>query len=137
MTAGDAYGKPTTGSTTVGVCLYDSSGRVEPLIALAIPGGETCGTKPCWKAGSSGYRYRNEAAIPGGVVSLKLRVTSRGEAKIAVKGKGANLPMPALGLIPPVTAQLVVDTGTTTECWQAVFDAALANDPTRFQAHSP
>jgi hypothetical protein len=45
--------------------------------------------------------------------------------------------MPALPLTTPATAQLLIDDGITTECWQTTFSTALKNDPTQFKAKGP
>ena len=51
-----------------------------------------------------------------------------------MKGKGAALGMPALGLATPVTARLV-RVGTPL-CWDATFSAPSRNDAALFKSKS-
>ena len=106
------------------------------LLGALFPGG-TCAGKPCWKplGGSGGYRYRNRAGTPDGVTSMKLRVTQAGELQLVVKGKGVHLPMPSLGLVTPVRAQLLVGDDAATTCWESSFDSAVKNDAIVFKAN--
>ena len=53
------------------------------------------------------------------------------------KGKGANLPMPTLGLGLPVTVQLLIKDVSSTECWQTTFTVQKKNDPAQFSAKGP
>jgi hypothetical protein len=102
-----------------------------------VPPGGTCAGKPCWKAlGGNGYRYRDKAGTPDGLTDVKLRLSTVGKTQVLVKGKGARLPMPAMGLSLPVTAQLLVGDATTSSCWDARFESALKNDGTQFRATS-
>src|SRR5262249_55572845 len=43
------FGTPLT-STKYTLCIYDQSASPQPLLFAQVPGGGTCGTKPCWKA---------------------------------------------------------------------------------------
>ena len=54
-------------------------------------------------------------------------------AKVAVKGKGANLGLPgALGVVAPITAQLAnLDDGA---CWESVFTTTKKNGATKVVA---
>ncbi|TMA94172.1 MAG: hypothetical protein E6J77_04145 [Deltaproteobacteria bacterium] len=72
--------------------------------------------------------------MPDGITAATLRSGVTGRASVSVKGKGANLPTPALGLTLPVTVQLVISDGVTTDCWQTTYATAIANDATRFNA---
>lgn len=130
---------PASGAPALRVCLYDGSSATQPRLASTIPAGGTCGTKACWKAlgGAGGYRYRNRAATPEGVTALKLKIAGQGELQLLVKGKGADLPMPALGLVTPVTVQLAISEGGQTDCWEATFASALHDDASIFRAKSP
>jgi hypothetical protein len=83
---------------------------------------------------AGGYRYKDKAAGADGVTDLKLRLTAAGELQILVKGKGAALPLPSLGLTTPVHVALVIGDGTSRSCWQSTFPGALANDATVFRA---
>ena len=105
---------------------------------MNVPPGGVCGSRPCWKAsGSTGFSYKNKAATPNGLTSLKLKAGVSGKASVQAKGKGTNLPTPVLGLTLPVTAQLLITSGSTTECWQTTYTAATTNDAARFKAKGP
>jgi hypothetical protein len=46
--------------------------------------------------------------------------------------------MPTLGLTMPVTVQLLIDDGMTTECWQTTFSIPpQVNTPLQFKAKGP
>jgi hypothetical protein len=126
---------PVTGDAVLAVCVYDASGAAQPLLAGTVPPGGTCGTKPCWRSVAAGYRYKNRAATGDGVTDLRLRVGHNGEVQLVVKGKGAMLPMPTLGLVPPVRVQLVVGDPSGTTCWQSTFPSAVKNDGATFKAN--
>jgi hypothetical protein len=55
-----------------------------------------------------------------------------GGARITVKGKGADLALPALGLTTPVRVQVL--RRFTSTCWEATFSAASQNDTEVFKA---
>ena len=60
-----------------------------------------------------------------------------GKARIKLKGKGANLRMPALPLTTPVRLQLLRHTFNITQsCWDASFSTSARNDGERFSARS-
>jgi hypothetical protein len=129
---------PVNGSASYRVCLYDSSGSSQPLMETTILPEGTCGTRPCWRAsGTGGFSYKNRDGTPDGVTRMKLRAGVTGAASVSVKGKGVNLPLPPLGLTLPVTVQLVIGDGVTTDCWQTTYTAATANDVTRLKATGP
>jgi hypothetical protein len=128
---------PVGGNPSLAVCLYDASAAAQPLLASGLLPGGTCGAKPCWKrlAGDGGYRYRSQAATPDGISLLKLRLSRGGELQLLVKGKGGNLPLPPLGLRPPVRVQLLIEDLGATTCWDSSFTSAIRNDPTIFRAN--
>ena len=113
-----AFGDPSAGDGFV-LCIYDGGG----LRARAtIPGGGLCGTKPCWKASASGFKYASKTLTPDGIKSVGLKQgLIAGKASIKVGGKGAFLDMPALDqLVSPVTVQLTAANGN---CWEATYSA--------------
>lgn len=131
------FGDPAA-TTDYALCIYDRSGGVAELVqTAAVPGGGTCGSAPCWKPLSSGYRYRNRAASDGGVQKVLLKAGFVDKAKLQVKGKGLKLEMPPaigsqyLAQDPAVTVQLVNSVGF---CWQATYSApAQRNQPGMFE----
>jgi hypothetical protein len=109
---------------------------------MDVPPGGTCGNAPCWRAnGVKGFTYRNKAGTPNGLSDLKLKTGAAGKASFQVKGRGVNLPTPplgpTLGLMLPVTAQLQIQNGPTTECWQTTYTQATLNSQERFRAKGP
>jgi hypothetical protein len=130
---------PATADPTILLCLYDASGFPQPLLEGTILAGGSCGGRPCWKTlgGAGGYRYKNPSATPDGLTDLKLKIAGQGELQLVLKGKGADLSLPALGFTTPVTLALVLDDAVGTSCWQATFTTALRNDAALFKATTP
>jgi hypothetical protein len=119
-------------------CLYDASGGAQPLIAPRVVPGGRCGRHACWKPlGKNGYAYRNKRATPDGFVAVRLKATAGGQGRITLRGKGVNLPVSPLPLVPPVTVDLFVGDGIDNACWQATFTAAKRSDVGFFKAKAP
>jgi cysteine-rich repeat protein len=128
------FGDPLTAASYL-LCLYDSSGGTQPLRAFAAPAGGSCLGRPCWAVtGTSGFKYLDKQRTPDGLLKTQLKAGIAGKAKANVKGKGALLALPALPLVPPVTAQLVND--DTGVCWSATFSTPLSNTADQFKAKS-
>lgn len=119
------------GTTTYRLCVYDGGGLQLDAIA---PAGGTCGRKACWKESAHGYRYRDKARSPDGILRLVLHDGREGEAKLSVAAKGAALEPPPPPLALPVRLQLVRDDGGG--CWEATFVTARKNVAGRFKARS-
>ena len=106
------------------LCVFDAAGF---LLRMTAPAGGTCGTKPCWKQlGSAvtpkGYKYKDADGLPHDLDGMTLKAGADGKAKMSLKGKGANLPMPVLGDFSlPLTTQLQRENG---QCWEATFSRA-------------
>jgi hypothetical protein len=129
---------PIGGSASYLLCVYDASANPQPRSQMNVPPGGSCNSAPCWKAsGSTGFSYKDRAATPDGITNLKLKAGVSGKASVQAKGKGVPLPTPALVLALPVTAQLVITNGSTTECWQTIYTTATVNDTARFKAKGP
>jgi hypothetical protein len=135
-TSSSDYGDPTT-TTDYTLCVYDSSATGASLATeVAIPAGGTCGRQPCWRATRSGFKYGNKAGTPAGVLSATLKVgAAPGVASIKLKGRGPNLPLPALPLQkdPKVVVALRNSAGA---CWEADYSTAQRSDVTQFRAKS-
>lgn len=125
------FGQPTS-TARYALCVYDGTDHLLKLSARIPAGGVCARGKPCWKAGATGFTYKNAALTPDGVLRLVLRAGDGGKAKVLVKGKGEPLLMPApAALAAPVTVQLVH--GGQGPCWQAVYSAPfLKQDATQF-----
>jgi DNA-binding beta-propeller fold protein YncE len=127
-------GDPVQGTVDYSLCMYSGPGAnlvmdVGPIVQAA------CGDGPCWKATGSGYRYKDSAAQNDGIHLMSLKAGATGSAKMIVKGRGGNLPLPNLtpnGLPLPVQVVLQNDEG---ECWATTFTTATKNDSTIFKAN--
>jgi hypothetical protein len=130
-TLGD-FGDPVAGDA-YDLCVYDGDSSL--LLHASIPGGGTCGGKPCWKAaGRTGFAYTANDASPEGITSVRLKAGGAGQASVVVKGKGPNLRTPALlGMALPLRVQLQRSDGT---CWGADFSTAQVGNATRFAARA-
>ena len=129
------FGDPVS-TTGYEVCIWDENAGVPRLTAsMRIPAGGTCGAakpKPCWKANSKGYQYKDRDRQQDGIGTLRLKAGPAGKASVLVKGKAAALPVPtAVGTQllfaqdSRVTAQLVSTTGS---CWEAEFIAPASKN---------
>ncbi len=126
------FGTPTT-STGYQLCIYDGGANL--VSSSAIPAAGVCAGKACWTGNVSGFKYADKEGTPDGVTKLVLKQgLAPGKAKIMLKGRGANLNLPALPLAEPVTVQLRNGDGV---CWEAVYSAPPnKNDPTQFKDKS-
>ncbi len=113
------YGDPTIATgTSYALCLYDGG---PSLVAEAhIPAAGLCGTgaKPCWRATSKGWVYKDSFAATDGMKTITLKGGAAGSASIIVKGFGTALDVPPLPAAPPLTMQLVNSAGL---CWDASY----------------
>jgi len=128
------FGDPTT-TTDYNVCVYDNrTGTPGIILGARVLSGRTCGTKPCWKATKTGFKYTDSKSTVDGVNGLVLTEGAAGKAKITLKAKGASVFMPTLPLTTAVTVQLVNSEGT---CWEATYSANVTkNDAGQFKAKS-
>ena len=111
-------------STTTAACSRRSS---PPRAAL-------CANKPCWADKTKGFQYKDKDGSPNGITQLQLTAGFGGKAKIQVKGKGMNLPMPALGsLASPVTVQIKRSGGGFCFGASYTFPPAVKNDAVYFK----
>ncbi len=124
------FGDPLA-TTDYTFCVYDSSVRPQPILFAQAPAGGTCGTKPCWKAIKGGFKYNDKLFTPDGLQQVLLKSGVATKAKVLVKGKGVNLPMPTLPLTLPVRVQVKSESGV---CWEANYGTAIKNLPEQFRA---
>lgn len=124
------FGAPTT--TPYVACLYDGTGVRR--LALQVPAGGVCGSRPCWKAkAGKGFTYTDKARTADGVTKLVLLAGVAGKAKLKLSAKGDRIPMPALGdLVLPLRMQLQGN-GV---CWEAGYGAPAEHSPRRFKARA-
>jgi hypothetical protein len=130
-TLGD-FGNPLT-TTGYNLCIYDGTGTLRS--SASAPAGDTCNadnTRPCWRAKSTGFLYRDKNLTPNGLQKVVLKAGPAGTAKILVKGKGALLDLPPLPITSlPIIVQLNNSDGV---CWQATYSTTLQNQADRLKA---
>jgi hypothetical protein len=86
-----------------------------------------------WSASGSGFKYTDPTGAAGGATKIKLKAGA-GNAKIQVKGAGANLDDP-LPLTQPVLVQVQNSGG---QCWEHGFTAPeIENTPAAFKDKEP
>jgi len=120
-------------TTDYTLCIFDQNGLA---VRATAPAGDDCGAKPCWKAlGLIGFKYSDKDRTPEGVLKLLLKSGDSGRAKARIKAKGSNIPIMALPLAPPVTAQLQA---AGNACLESTHSASsiLRNEDTVFKAKS-
>ncbi len=126
-----ALGTPAT-TTDLTLCVFDQTGKA---VAATAPAGGQCAGKPCWRTSATTVKYSDKALTPDGLQKLQGKSGAAGRGKLEVKGKGASLRMPSLGLTTPVTARLLRGDGPG--CWEATFASHVQkNLPTEFRAKS-
>lgn len=121
-----ALGDPRV-STRWALCAYDASADPQPRLRAAVGPGSR------WRAAGAGFRYRDPAALSAGIRAARLVPGPAGAARMIVRGRGAALPLPPLGLTPPVVVQLRTDAG---ECWGASYADPARNDAGGFTARN-
>jgi cysteine-rich repeat protein len=124
------FGTPAS-STDMRLCLFDQSGL---RWSGEAPAGGLCRGRACWKATKS-IVYRDPDLTPDGIAQLALTPGSGGRARIATRGKSANLGLPALDLSLPATFRLKRADGSPI-CWDARYRSATRRTPDLFQART-
>lgn len=132
------FGDPVNGTPSYHWCVYDDEDLV---LGAEIPGGGTCDGKPCWKAvGSTKFQYKSKNGDADGVAQMKLTAGVDGKASIGIKAKSKLGNFVAPHLMPldvPVTAQLIVEDGVDSLCFETVFTNAGKNEEKQFSAKGP
>lgn len=127
------YGAPED-DTGYSICLYDDRGL---LVRYEIGAGGPCLRRRCWRNLSGAnppIQYARRWGNDDGIERMRLKPGEEGQALFFVRGKGENLEIPSLPLVPPVTAQLQGGHG---QCWTAAFgDFIRTNASDKFIAVS-
>ncbi len=127
---GDAFDIPNLGNpfetnrTDYAVCVVDHGGpggALRLVLEADVPGGETCGRRPCWAARNLDITYADRSLSADGIRSIRFHSGIAGKASVRVTAKGPTLPFVTA---PPFAPGVVVelrrqDSGV---CWQATFD---------------
>jgi len=125
-------------TTTYTLCVSDSTGGVDRLVAQAViaPGSAWTDKDP------KGWSYVDKTGASSGVTRATIGAGDAGKAKAQVAAKGAALQMPAAFSAAEmfdqdtrVTVQLFTSAGPT--CWTSEFTTTKKNTTAAFQAKLP
>ncbi len=130
-------GSPDT-TTTYSLCVYDSTGATDTLVAsLSVAPGALWTEKA-----PKGFFYKDSAKSSDGALKVKLQTGAIAKSKAIVIAKGANIPMPVpvgagefFDQDPRVTVQLVND--ATPTCFSSEFTLSQKNEGLIFKAKLP
>lgn len=129
------FGNPFT-TTSQSVCIWggDAEATMEKLYEAAIPPGGQCAGKPCWKSMNAGYRFKDKDTSNRGIRNLAIKGGAEGEARLVAAGKGSDLDLPAMPLVPgDGVARVQIRNDDT--CWEANFSTSIKkNDASKFVA---
>lgn len=109
------------------LCLYENGAG--PTLVAEIPSGSG------WSSPGGGKLKYDGDLSAGGIQKIRLK-PGTGNAKILVKGRGANLDLASASLAQPLTVQLVHSGALN--CWESVFTApAVQSTSTTFKDKLP
>lgn len=121
-------GDPTRADGTgYALCLFDASDELAGELVVARAG-ETCGSRPCWKSTSEGFRYQDANASASGIHVLDLDGDAAGSSAFSVRARNqasrdrSTLPLgiaAALSDTESVRMQLL---SSDAECFEATLD---------------
>jgi hypothetical protein len=128
------FGDPSS-STSYRLCVWDETAGVPRLVSsLGVPAGGTCDGKPCWRATSTGFRYRDPKAASDGIRQIVLKAGAAGRSKIQVRGQGSNLALPTLPFAQASKVTVQLRNGSAPSCWGATYSApARRNQADQFK----
>jgi cysteine-rich repeat protein len=141
-TAQSDFGDPVSGATRYDVCLYGDSGQLVSELSVDRAG-QTCGTKPCWKAKGEGYAYKDKEMSADGVKTVKGASGPIGKGKLQVqagnkakKGQTALATGVAAALAGSTSARVQVLTSDAA-CLEAALPTVKKAEPDQFKAKAP
>jgi hypothetical protein len=134
-TKGEATTKPEFGdpiaTDSYTLCIYE-----DDELKQAYDLRQACGTEPCWKDRPDGFSYHDAERSPHGLLKAKLQAGSQGSAKVKIKGKGDNLPLPVFSQ-PIGVIEVQLQQSGSNVCWGATFTPPFKkNDATFLKALS-
>lgn len=136
-TAPREFGDPFT-ATGSSICLWAGTeeATMEKVYESTVPPGGVCNGRACWRAIREGYRFRDPGRSHRGITDVVLKAGQDGTARLSVKGKGNDLDLPPLPLVPEGGVARV-QIRNDDVCWEANFSSSIStNDSTRFVARS-
>lgn len=116
------FGSPMS-ITGYALCIYDASGRPQPVVDNAVPGGAY------WASAKSGYLL-NYPPSSQPLRRLSLKAGPDGKARILAHGD-SNTVAQILPFVAPVVVQLQNDDGV---CWETTLTTPTHNDEGSFRA---
>jgi cysteine-rich repeat protein len=126
-TSAAALGDP-TGRSDYDFCVYDGNADAEGTPGLVLGARAAAGSD--WSPSRHGFGYTRADRSPGGLRRVLLNAGSAGKSRLAVKGLGDALALPALqSLTLPLTVQLKTKDGRSTQCWTAEYSPPLMQNP--------
>ena len=91
-----------------------------------VPRGADVSGVASWRVLPVGAKYTEADGAADGITKIKV-IPGTGNGQILVKGKGANLSVPALPATLPLVAQMTnLDNGV---CWETPFAMSKVNQP--------
>jgi hypothetical protein len=120
------FSDPTTTGETWSWCTYDNG--------VLVRGSDVASGAVGWAAsGTTGFQFKGDVE---GVAQIKVKAGEAGKASVSVKAKSklGNFVSPTLPLTGPTVAQLVIDNGVTTTCFQSTAGIPSKNDAASFSA---
>jgi hypothetical protein len=129
----DAFGDPVhTDDYTL--CVYEDRGS-SLLFKATAPAGANPFLRPYWKISPPGsflgglapksLRYSDPDGDNDGMQTVRLIAGETGHAKIILKAKGVQLPLPDFSYVDlPLVVQLQREGAEPGECWEATFSTA-------------
>jgi hypothetical protein len=132
------FGDPVAGTTAYNVCIYDGTNQLTGEYRVARAG-DTCGTKPCWKAiPDKGYKYSDKSAASDGILKI-IGFAGDGTGKVKVVGKNiaGTLPLGVAAALQNQTSAVVQVVTSDAGCFGADLTLVKKADGTIFKAVGP
>jgi hypothetical protein len=133
-----------SGSTRYDICIYNQANAL--VTGMTVDrAGQTCGTKPCWKAQhTTGYRYADKTAAADGISSITAKSGVAGKGSVKLKGanrisKGqTSLPTGIANALQAPNAQATLQVVTDDAgCFDAVPTTVRKSTAVEFTANKP
>lgn len=136
------FGNPASGTTSYAVCVYDQANtlRAEMQVNRA---GQLCGTKACWSATSTGYKYadKNLSADGIGKITGKSGLATKGLVQASGQNNAAKghtaLPTGVAAALQNNTQATVQILTSDASCFGATFTHIKEGDGIKFKAAVP
>jgi cysteine-rich repeat protein len=135
-------GDPVAGATRYDVCLYREASEL--VAGLSVDrAGQSCGSKPCWKAAGGGFKYKDPSASASGVSKLSLKSGDAGKAALSLQAGNradrgqTSLPTGIAAALEGALSATVQVHSDAPACFTASLATVKRAAPDRFQASAP